>query len=474
MVKLKYDIKQAKRQQKRQQNWIQRIGVGTEYSFTGTNMSPFGGVFAAGCFFQQFGLERLLNECITTERETQVRASQYVLAIVYLLYIGYERFAHVQYLRDDPIFKRVLGVAQMPVQSSFWRFLNLSLGERNESQLRWVIFEMQERVWQASNIGLRRIHVDTDTTVETLYGEQENATVGYNPKYRGKKSYQPVLSTIAETGELICGRQRSGDTISGEEIAQHLDDVFSHLPPCVTHVISRMDSGFYCKDAVDKHEEQAIHFVIAVKKNAAIQQHIATLGWKKSRVSDGIAEFWYQPTGWKRPRRFVVARYRKKENEIQTDMFEDTAYKYRVFVTDLKRKAEKVVAEYDGRAGIENLIEESKNQIALAAIPGKAFVANALFLQLVILAFNLNKWLQLIGREDDKPFHGEEIQTSRFKHLYIASRLVQSGRRTMLRFAADYPYKEYFERLIQRLRTIVFDPGEIQSVIARNLIPGVS
>jgi len=78
-------------------------------------------------------------------------------------------------------------------------------------------------------------------------------------------------------------------------------------------------------------------------------------------------------------------------------MFEDTSYKYRVFVTDLRRKAEKIVFEYDGRANIESLIEESKNQIAMAKIPGKRFAANASFLQVVMLAFNLNKWLQLIG-----------------------------------------------------------------------------
>jgi len=44
-----------------------------------------------------------------------------------------------------------------------------------------------------------------------------------------------------------------------------------------------------------------------------------------------------------------------------------------VFVTDLRRKAEKIVFEYDGRANIESLIEESKNQIAMAKILGETF-----------------------------------------------------------------------------------------------------
>jgi hypothetical protein len=474
MVKRKYILKRAKYQDNCTETQRSKIGIGTSYSFTGANMSPFGGIFAAGCFAQRIGLEKLLEDSITTERKTEISASQYLLSVIYLLYIGYERFAHVQYVKDDPIFQRILDMERIPVQSSFWRFFNKSLDQRNEDQLRKVIFEIQRRVWEAGNVGLRRIHIDTDTTVETVYGDQEKSCVGYNPGHRGKKSYQPVISTIAETGEFICGRQRSGDTISGVEIAEQLDQVFTHLPPHVKYVISRMDSGFYCKEAVEKHEQYGIHYTIAVKKHAPIQQEIVKVKWKKSKISDGIAEFWYQPGSWKKPHRFVVARYKKQNTDEQTDMFEDISYKYRVFVTDLRRKPQKVVTEYDGRANIESLIEESKNQIALAKIPGKSFATNAVFMQVVLLAFNLNKWLQLIGRIEGERFHWEEIKTSRFKHLYIACRIVETGRKTIIRFSSDYPYKEYFNRLIQRLRRIVYKEGAIQNIIRTNLVPGFS
>jgi hypothetical protein len=239
----------------------------------------------------------------------------------------------------------------------------------------------------------------------------------------------------------------------------------------VATVISRLDSGFYCKDAIAKHEEYNIQFIIAVKKQEAIQQQIAQVMWHKTAIADGIAEFWYQPTHWAKPYRFVVTRYLKDEEERQTDMFEDTAYKYRVFVTNLKRKAEKVVLEYDGRANIESLIEESKNQIAFAKIPGDNFAANANFLQLVLLAFNVNKWLQLIGRQEGAVYHWEEIKTSRFKHLYIATKIARSGHKTILRFAADYPYQDYFGRLLDRLRKIIWQPGRIVSVIEQTLVP---
>jgi hypothetical protein len=46
---------------------------------------------------------------------------------------------------------------------------------------------------------LKSVTLDTDTTVHTLFGQQMGARKGYNPQHRGKKSYQPMLTFLAET-----------------------------------------------------------------------------------------------------------------------------------------------------------------------------------------------------------------------------------------------------------------------------------
>jgi len=53
---------------------------------------------------------------------------------------------------------------------------------------------MRERVWQAAHIGLTAVALDTDTTVHTLFGHQMAGRKGYNPKNKGKKSYQRMSS----------------------------------------------------------------------------------------------------------------------------------------------------------------------------------------------------------------------------------------------------------------------------------------
>lgn len=74
---------------------------------------------------------------------------------------------------------------------------------------------MRERVWAAANIRLKEVTIDTDTTVHTLYGGQMGGRVSYNRKNRGKPSYQPMLTFIAETREYAGGVLHNGDKPTG-------------------------------------------------------------------------------------------------------------------------------------------------------------------------------------------------------------------------------------------------------------------
>ena len=69
-----------------------------------------------------------------------------------------------------------------------------------------IMRTMRERVWDTANVKLEVITIDTDTTVHTLYGQQMGGRKGYNPKNKGKKSYQPMLTFIAETRRIRMGR----------------------------------------------------------------------------------------------------------------------------------------------------------------------------------------------------------------------------------------------------------------------------
>lgn len=75
----------------------------------------------------------------------------------------------------------------------------------------------------------------------------------------------------------------------------------------------------------------------------------------------------------------------EKDQYVQCELFEDDRYTYRIFCTDFRQKAHKVIAQYDKRADVENLVGESKKE-GLDAIPSSRFKNNYAFFQIVMLA----------------------------------------------------------------------------------------
>src|SRR5450432_3497754 len=71
----------------------------------------------------------------------------------------------------------ILGVLRLPPQYTFWRFL-ASLHGSVAGQLLEVQRCMRQRVWEAANVKLSAVVLDTDTTVHTLFGNQMGARKG--------------------------------------------------------------------------------------------------------------------------------------------------------------------------------------------------------------------------------------------------------------------------------------------------------
>jgi hypothetical protein len=324
---------------------------------------------------------------------------------------------------------------------------------------------MRERVWEAANVKLDVVTIDTDTTVHTLYGQQMGGRKGYNPKNKGKKSYQPMLTFIAETREYVWGELRNGDRPSGKQIGDHLRNVQKALPPGVKQIYGRADSGFYCREAVEAYEEFDARFVICARKTSRLVEELRQAQWKSSPKTDADAEceFRYQPEGWRKPYRFVALRKEKPREELEVEeteqyqLFETSQYKYRVFVTDMSDPIYFVVWFYSQRGGAENLIKEANNDAGLAAHPSARFDVNGNHFQLAMLAYNLNCWLMLFNREpqtDATALKHTTLATSRLRFLFVAAKIWRHAGRTGVSYSDQYEEKGMFERLMDRLRRI--------------------
>jgi len=383
-----------------------KITPTTPFDFEGKNLTAYGGLLPVATMLEKLGFQQVVEETLRVKRTTRAMSLyQFVLAMVLALYVGFSRLHHLRFLQREPMLVGILKVLRLPPQCTFWRFL-ASLHLEIARQLLEVQRRMRQRVWEAAHVRLKSITLDTDTTVHTLFGQQMGGRKGYNPRHKGKKSYQPILTFLAETREYVMGELHNGDRPSGAQIARHLESVSAALPPGVEIVYAREDSGFYCWEAVQAHERRGWQFIISARKTARLVEVLKAAEWKPSprTDADGQCEFGYQPEGWGRAYRFVALRYVKEKKSKpgeaeQYQLFETRDYAYRVFVTNMKHPVDVLVWFYNQRGGAENLIKEANNDAGLAAYPSARWAMNCVHFQMAMLAYNLNCHLGPLARE---------------------------------------------------------------------------
>jgi len=445
-----------------------KINASTPYDFDGKNLTAYGGLLPVGILLEKLGFRQLVEDTLNVKRLTRVTpAYQFILAMVLACYVGFSRLHHLRFLQREPMLTGILGVLRLPPQCTFWRFL-ASLHGSVAGQLLEVQRCLRQRVWEAANVRLSAVVLDTDTTVHTLFGNQMGARKSYNPKNKGKKSFQPILTFLAETREYIAGELRNGDRPTGKQIAAHLQMVFAAVPKVVKTLLARADSGFYCWDAVEAYESVKCGFIIVARKTARLVEELKAAEWQQSPLTDanGQCEFWYQPDGWGKAYRFLALRYEKTakvdaaDTVEQYQLFETAKYIYRVFVTSMAGPVHELVAFYNQRAAAENLIKEANNDAGLAAHPSGFWMMNCIWFQIAMLAYNLNCWLQLFNREEAGEvgsMRHTTLATARLRFLFLAAKIWRHAGRVGVSYSDHYEDQGLFHRLMNRVRSI--EPG---------------
>src|SRR6202035_4079077 len=74
---------------------------------------------------EKLNFQPLVEETLTSKRIPRAMdLYRFVLGIVLGLYIGFPRLNQLRFIARDPILTGILKVGKLPVQSTFWRFVN--------------------------------------------------------------------------------------------------------------------------------------------------------------------------------------------------------------------------------------------------------------------------------------------------------------------------------------------------------------
>jgi hypothetical protein len=141
------------------------------------------------------------------------------------------------------------------------------------------------------------------------------------------------------------------------------------------------------------------------------------VGRPSHEVRRYYASFSYQAQSWKKPRR-VVAKVEWHSSELYP--------RVGFIVTNLARRAERVVAFYNQRGTAEQWIKEGKGAIKWTRLSCRTFAANAVRLQLHALAYNLGNFMRTLALpETTKSW---SLTSLREKLIKIDAKVVSHGR----------------------------------------------
>ena len=174
-----------------------------------------------------------------------------------------------------------------------------------------------------------RLILDLDSTVVTVFGHQEGAAVGYNPRYRGKRSYDPLLCLEANSSFLWDVELRRGDAGTWAGSEELLACCFHSTPSDIRELRVRADAGFGYGPVLDMLEARWAQYAVVARMIPSLKHALGGLRYEPMNRSWEIAEFEHRPHDWPQARRCIVARRRIEETDPQPTLFTLERYAYR-------------------------------------------------------------------------------------------------------------------------------------------------
>jgi hypothetical protein len=426
-----------------------------QFSFGESNLTHFGGLFLIHSFCKKLRLKPYLQMHVRLrQRNQEYQTAEFIMLLLYAAILGLGRIENIQSLQINGVFKKIMGIKKIPDPTAMRRFL-YRLTPSAIRQIVRVHNLIQKKIFLTLHTKTS-VTFDIDGTVLTVYGRQQRAKVGYNPKKRGRRSYCLMLC-FESNREFWYGSLRPGNISQVRVSPGIIKKCLAKLPYPIYRVRIRGDSAFYSHTLIeDSLEKERIGYVIETPVKGQMWDYVERVRYSRYKGDWEAAEFHYQPQRCKRPHRFVVQRRplpEDPEERLQLKLFERKDYGYRVCITNLKLKPGKIWDFYSQRSqGAEQNIKELKMNYPLAKIPTKNYVANVAYFQILLFAFNIINWFKWLCLPEE--YHYVTLKTVREQLLSIPARLTKTGNRNALRFPAGYQYQNLFNSAIENIQQL--------------------
>ena len=411
-----------------------------KHSFTGTKLTKYAGLSPIMKFIKKIKLGKELNELFPTVMYNSTKFSnvQVLISAVLASFASVKRISRIATFTHDPLVTELLNLSTGLNKDVISTRLK-ALGQAGAIKLQEHLFGYSTNWLEKSN--LESITIDTDSTVETVYGNQQGAAKGYNSKKRGAKSYHPIIAFVSELKIVVNSWFRTGSAYTSNGICEFIKQTKAILPENIKHVFFRADSGFFNGLLFDLLESFGWTYLVKVKlKN--LKQLLQKQTWLiVSGNSDiAICEFNYKAKGWKKERKLRAIR--TVTDWVEADFLGKKqfvpVYEYACYCSNLDYDALKLHEIYKQRSTSETWIEQVKSQLLAGATLTDNFHANDILWQLAVLAYNLS----VMMRYKFKKLWHEEHATFRDWFINLPGKLVKGGHQLNMKIYRNYTQKQ--------------------------------
>lgn len=387
----------------------------------------------------------------------------------------------------------------MPAPSAVFRYLAGFVGEDEQEREQGQAFipaataglrglgrvNRQLVAWVQRASPQRTATLDMDATLV----ETEKAEALFS--YKGTKAYQPLQTYWAEQDVLVQSEFRDGNVPAGHEQLRVLKEGLAVLPAGVERVYLRSDTAgyqqdllLYCGEGKDERFGM-IEFAVGADMTVALQEAVRETppeawrpldketAWGRRATGQEWAEVNFVPDWVGHTRRRGEYRYVAVREPLWQGVLPGMegqlpfpalaleggrVYKVTAVVTNRDLPGDQLLGWYRERCGkSEEVHSVLKSDLAGGRLPSGSFGENAAWWAMTVLAYNVHtavKRLLLSGS-----WAGKRLKALRYGLIGVPGRVLEHGRRLVLRVSAGHPGLGMLLEARRRLLALAAAPG---------------
>ena len=433
-------------------------------SFDDSNLVSSAGLVPAMKLAERAGLRRLADKWLSVPTDKGANAGLKIASLVAGMVAGADAIDDMAVLRHGGMRKLFAHLYAPSTLGSFLRAFTFGHVRQLDAVASRFLINLAALSPLISPEPDDYVFLDVDDTIIKVHGHQkQGASFGYSG-VRGLNAIFATLKTVTGAPIILAQRLRRGAASSPHGATRLIRDalaILRRLPGMsAARILFRADSAFYTFAAIHAALAGGADVSVTARLDSAVRKAIAAIpasGWTPIRythaifdedtrtwISDAeVAEIPYTAfTSRKKsdhiPCRLVVRRIpelNKHKLAGQATLFD--LHRFHAFFTTSTLDTVTADTTHRAHAAIE-LVNSDLKGSALAHMPSGVFAANAAWLVLAVIVFNLTRATAVTAGTG---LARATTATIRRKLIDIPARIASSARRITLHLPENWPWE---------------------------------